>query len=186
MLKIVSGAKRVGRVVALGRAGCLGLGAVVLLAPAPVSAAGLLEFLFGGFSDRRPAFEYSPPPLEMRVSPRHARPAGPAADRKVVRQIPIDPVKNPQWYLDDPTMRRGDIVVLKGRVLVYEGTHHAPEDFTILNKSRLVSAREKERISRMARKGPFDDSPVVPIGTTSANAPTGDTTPREATLRPTN
>lgn len=165
------------------RAAGLGLGAALLLVPAPAKAAGLLEFLFGGFSDRRPAFEYSPPPLEMRVNPRRrALPAGPAVDRKVTRQTPIDPVKNPQWYLDDPTMRRGDIVVLKGRVLVYEGSHHAPEDFTILNRSRLVSSREKERISRMARKGPFDDS--SPVVTTSAADPPPDTTPREAALRP--
>lgn len=175
-----------GRVVALRRTAWLGLGAAaVLLAPDSASATGLLEFLFGGASDRRPAFEYSPPPLEMRINPRHAHPAGPAAERKVVRQISIDPVKNPQWYLDDPTMRRGDIVVLRGRVLVYEGSHHAPEDFTILNRSRLVSAREKERISRMARKGPFDDSPIVPAGTASATDPVGVTTPREVALRPT-
>lgn len=174
-----------GRLAAFHRAAWLGLAGLASIASAPASAAGLLDFLFGGFSDRRPAFEYSPPPLEMRVSPRHARPAGPAPDRKVARQIAIDPVKNPQWYLDDPTIRRGDIVVLRGRVLVYEGRSHSIEDFTILNRSRLVSSREKERISRMARKGPFDDSPVVPAGTASVTEPAGDATPREAALRPT-
>jgi hypothetical protein len=70
--------------------------------------------------------------------------------------VKIDPVKNPDWYLDDPTLRRGDIVVLKGEVLVYQGSGrspHAREDFTALDASAL-SAAERDRIAAMARLRP--------------------------------
>lgn len=117
--------------------------------------AGLFDFLFGGFARPQPAPQYySPPPLEMRVNPRpkkaHVREEGPAKPRVLARAI--DPVKNPNWYLEDPTLRRGDVVVLKGQILVYDGGRNAGsrDAFTALKDSRILSKGERDRIQQMA------------------------------------
>jgi hypothetical protein len=41
--------------------------------------------------------------------------------RAAVLNAQIDPVLDPNWYLNDPTLRRGDMVVLENKVLVYDG-----------------------------------------------------------------
>lgn len=67
---------------------------------------------------------------------------------------PIDSKGNPSWFLEDPTLRRGDVIVLKGRVLVYEGRrgrNMSLADFALLRDSRLVSKGERTRIEGMAR-----------------------------------
>jgi hypothetical protein len=64
----------------------------------------------------------------------------------------LDPAKNPNWHLQDPTLRRGDIVVLKGEVLVFQGGGRAPygrEDFASLDQARL-SPSEKAQLRQMA------------------------------------
>lgn len=116
--------------------------------------AGLFDFLFGRSA---PAPQYAYPnvqssPLEVRVRPRRATIRREGGEKRVVATS-IDPVKNPTWYLADPTLRRGDIVVLKGKILVYDGGSRGPtdtEDFTALKDSRLVSKGERERIQTMA------------------------------------
>lgn len=128
---------------------------------APVQAAGLLDFLFGG---ARP--QYQPPsqpsyggdfdvrPLEMTIRPRRSRSTGEhreAREAKPKMATPIDPVAHPNWYLEDKTLRRGDIVVLKDRVLVYEGGRSGSlEAFSSLDRSRLVSKVDRARVSQMA------------------------------------
>lgn len=72
----------------------------------------------------QPAYE----PLEMTVKPRRkaasksgtpkyadvsSKPAPPA--------VKLDPATDPNWFLGDPTLRRGDIVVTRQGVLVYQG-----------------------------------------------------------------
>lgn len=66
--------------------------------------------------------------------------------------VNLDPVKNPSWYLDDPTLRRGDIVILKSEVLVYEGngsSRHGREEFASLDQSSLPVS-EKQKLREMA------------------------------------
>ena len=146
-------AKHSKRVALLAFAGCLG--GLAFAAPAE---AGLFDFLFGAQPNYAPAPVYQTEPLGVRVRPRRShRSARPdrvraEANRKPVLATPIDPVTHPNWYLEDPTLRRGDIVVLKGRVLVFEGSRRntGPEDFTALSQSRLLSKRERERIAKMA------------------------------------
>lgn len=146
-------------------AAALGLG---LLQAAPAQA-GLLDFLFGGGGFDRPAPAPAPryygnggsgAPLSVKVNPRRKhKPSGTAVagsgrDRKDKRlaRTNIDPVKHPNWYLEDPTLRRGDIVVLTGEVLVYEGGRGQATraDFTSLSKSNLVSKGERDRIKTIA------------------------------------
>lgn len=132
------------------------------LASAGPAQAGLFDFLFGGSGFQQPQqpVYQSPGAIDVRVNPRRrvrsergeprreraAR--GPRPERKVALATPIDPVKNPNWHLDDPTLKRGDIVVLKGKVLVFNGgsSHRVTSDFTSLDKSRLVSGSEREKI----------------------------------------
>lgn len=160
-------------------AGAMSLGMLSLAAPAQ---AGLLEFLFGGDEPAPryygpPPQNYGPShqsPIDVRVNPRRRPAPGPQGgayvphngaprgvatapganpwEPKRVLAKSIDPVKNPNWYLEDPTLRRGDIVVLKGQVLVFDGGRVpvTPAAYTALNKSPLLSKGEKTRIEQMA------------------------------------
>ena len=62
----------------------------------------------------------------------------------------IDPTKVPDWYLADPTLRRGDIVVLAEGAMVFQGDdgHRSAADFVPVERSRL-SPTEKARIAAM-------------------------------------
>lgn len=147
--------------------------ALALPLSTPSQAAGLLDFLFGSQTQSQPqpqpqaAPTYGESPLRMRVQPRsfERRMARPKLERgekversakraapKPVLATPIDPKANPGWYLDDPTLRKGDIVVLKGKVLVYEGKRgpSSSADFASLQDTKLVSKVERERIQGMA------------------------------------
>jgi hypothetical protein len=49
--------------------------------------------------------------------------------------VQLDPATDPDWYLKDPTLRRGDIVVTRRGVLVYQGRDAgaaSPSDFAAL------------------------------------------------------
>ena len=128
------------------------------LAPVGEAQAGLFDFLFGG---GRPAPQYYAPsygaPLDVRVNPQKRRREGaqrvrPGKDRttKVVNTS-IDPKQHPNWHLEDPTLRRGDIVVLPTGAMVYQGgaRPQTREDFSKLSDSRLVSKKERARIENM-------------------------------------
>ncbi len=141
-------------------------------------AAGLFDAigsLFGG--DPEPLRPYQPAPggiygreeggLDLTVRPRRPRPqrVRPIARKASPAPAPaanLDPSSNPNWYLDDPTLRAGDIVVLKGEVLVFQGGRppYAREDFTSLAASKL-SKEERGRIAAMAG---------LPAGTTGSAA----------------
>jgi hypothetical protein len=130
-------------------------------------SAGLFDAIgsiFGG--DPEPPPSYQPAPrgyygdggsLDVTVRPRRLRP--PRRERRVVRRerpapaplANLDPTSNPNWYLEDPTLRAGDVVVLKGEVLVFQGGRvpYAREDFTSLDRSKL-SKDERARIGAMA------------------------------------
>jgi len=131
-----------------------------LTLPAPAQA-GLFDFLFGGGPTSQPQQPtFSQPAIDVRVNPRRrvrsersekgSRRIVRAERRAIVRATPIDPVTNPNWHLEDPTLKRGDIVVLKGRVLVFEGGSNprVSGDFTSLDKSRLVSGSDRERLKQ--------------------------------------
>ncbi|MGA0596169.1 hypothetical protein [Enterovirga sp. CN4-39] len=149
--------------------------ALPLGVPSPASAAGLFEAIGELFGiNQQPERQYRQAPggyyqdggggLGITVRPRRSQPVRerrPVARKAKPAPVPVsivnlDPAKNPNWYLDDPTLRPGDIVVLKDQVLVFEGAHsarHAREDFTSLEKSRLSKA-ERERLRAMARISP--------------------------------
>lgn len=148
--------------VAMGLAGAAALG---LAATSATPAAAFLDFLFG-----RPQAEPPAPvtnPLDVSVRPkradrghRHKRELGRAEARKAAssrqaaaRQRHIDPVRTPDWYLHDPNIKRGDILVLKSGPVVYLGNadgKRSREDFVSLSQSRTLSASDRRELRMMA------------------------------------
>lgn len=154
---------------------------LLALSSGSAQAAGLFEFLFGPQPVPRsyqPEPAYAPDPLEMTIRPRRVRPAQ-RVETKPKLAKPIDPVQNPQWYLDDPTLRKGDIVVLKGRVIVYDGGRGArtEDDFTALGDSRLISKSLRSQVGRMA------GLPPEPIASAKPPAPAKQAASKEVALR---
>ena len=119
----------------------LGLAAALVLAAAPgAEAAGLFDelarALFGGGPRLRasPIYEYEDEP---RVRAPRAR-APEVSSKPKPPVVRLDPQTDKQWYLKDPTLRRGDIVVTAGGVLVYQGRDAdaaRPADFVALGGS---------------------------------------------------
>jgi hypothetical protein len=131
----------------------IGLVSALSALTASQAQAGLLEMLFGAPVPQRQEIA----PLEMTIRPTKKPTSKPKiprvsmddeGDSKRYLQVSIDPVSNPDWYLTDPTLRRGDIVVLPNKVLVYAGgrTSRRLADFDDLGGTRLVSSRDRERI----------------------------------------
>lgn len=117
-------------------------GAVIGMAVSSASSASARSLLedfaatFFGAPSRPTAYFYVPEPeyapLEMTVRKRKARKANTAHKDKPVTWpevsskpsppvVKLDPSKDPNWYLKDPTLKRGDIVVTGKGVLVYNG-----------------------------------------------------------------
>lgn len=108
----------------------------VMAAPQAQAANIFDEFaraIFGGGPRPRatPIYEY-----EDERPRRTARPRAPEASSKPAPPIvQLDPASDPHWYLKDPTLRRGDIVVTASGIVVYRGRDAdtlRPADFVAL------------------------------------------------------
>lgn len=111
--------------------------------------AGFLDFLLG--PPPHTETPYVSTPLEMTIRPgrRSAKaPKQAQVERPPVLITPMDPVKDPDWFLSDPTLRKGDVVVLPGRVVVFNGNRgeRRRSDFEDLLRTHLVSLKERSRI----------------------------------------
>ena len=87
--------------------------------------------------------------------------------------IKLDAENDPTWYLKDPTLRRGDIIVLKTGVVVFDGqpkAEHFSGDFTPLGQTRLLSPIRRQEIAEMAR-GIKTPSPIKPALGATAQRP---------------
>ena len=106
------------RVVCVAAAACIA-------ATMPANAAGLLDDLASALFGRarpRPVIEYEPyDPLSVTVKPRRKRAPAEVASKPKPPVVKLDPQHDPDWYLKDPTLRRGDVVVTARGVLVYQG-----------------------------------------------------------------
>ena len=138
---------------------------VLLLAGAatPSVAAGGLFDAIGAALFGQPAPRYAPVelergPLNVTVSPRRRAAAPPRRLRALAAKpkpvlVKLDPATDPTWYLRDPTLRRGDIIVLKTGVVVFDGAaraEHMADDFTPLGKTPLLSSTRRQEIAEMA------------------------------------
>lgn len=112
--------------------------AISIAATMPASAAGFLDdlakALFGQPQPRRWVEVETYDPLNVTVKPRRKRAASAETTSKPKPPIvKLDPQRDPDWYLKDPTLRRGDVVVTARGVLVYRGRnsdHLIEGDFT--------------------------------------------------------
>lgn len=106
------------------RVTAVGLVAAIGLAVAPSAQAAnlfddLARTLFGGGQrlQATPIYEYeapAPAPLPRQRAPEvSSKPKPPV--------VQLDPATDPDWYLKDPTLRRGDIVVTASGVMVFQG-----------------------------------------------------------------
>lgn len=142
------------------------LGAIALLtaAAAPsAEAAGLFEGLaraiFGGPRVyASPIYEFDEAP---RARPRHRAPE--VASKPKPPVIKLDPQTDPYWYLKDPTLRRGDIVVTAGGVLVYQGRDSdasRPADFVALGGSDPKGWKQKLQTAAAGGRTMFHSEPT--------------------------
>ncbi len=126
---------------------------VAIAAPAQ-AAGGLFGLLFGNPTPPPPSY-YAPQPFEMTVKSHKRKSAVSVRKPKEGEekshahlQQPLDPAGDREWFLKDPTLRRGDIIVLSDRVVVYTGGHSQPRmaDFANLYATSLVSKKDQEKI----------------------------------------
>lgn len=142
---------------------------------------GLFGFLHFGGSQPQSAPRVSPSaprvstyaPMELRVRPRSASRPTPSHSARAhwshdreshvaTRDVQmaqkeayarLNPANNPSWYLEDPTLRAGDIVVMKSGIMVYAGGKsavHQERDFQPIAKADSISPAERENIGKVS------------------------------------
>lgn len=140
----------------------VGLALVIGLGGATSANAGLLDFIFGwrNRTDMAPAAAQHPTvTIQAPAKPRRAAKAKPKAapvqiSPKDMLARTIDPARNPNWWLEDPTLRKGDILVLTDRVLVFTGGPlGAPKSYAALEKTKLLSRKERLQVAMMTGRG---------------------------------
>jgi hypothetical protein len=148
---------------------------------APAQAAGFWETLFGVPQRRAVAPLPEGNPLHMTVRPKRKKAAvkldGTTKDvkdgPKTPLSKPMEYANDPFWYLRDETLKKGDIVVLKDRVVVFDGGARAYANFASFQTSRLLSAKAKSQLKYLVST-PRDNytvwEPVQAIGDRNAAA----------------
>ncbi|HEV7338935.1 MAG TPA: hypothetical protein VGO06_23365 [Bosea sp. (in: a-proteobacteria)] len=130
----------------------IALAAASLTSAAPAQA-NFLETLFGIAPRQVVAPVPEREPLHMTVRPRAQRDGKPGIAAKdtppTPRVAPMEYASDPFWYLKDPTLKKGDIIVLDGRVVVFNGGERSYSSFLSLKDSRLLSERSKKQLKHM-------------------------------------
>lgn len=134
------------------------LTAVIALAAASLTSAvpaqaNFLETLFGIAPRRVVAPVPEREPLHMTVRPRAPRDGRSGIATKEApptpRVAPMEYASDPYWYLKDPTLKKGDVIVLDGRVVVFSGGERSYSSFQSIKESRLLSERAKKQLRHM-------------------------------------
>lgn len=140
-------------VLAMGLAGALGLA----MAP-QAQAAGFFDDLARIFGARpTPPAMIGSDPFEMTVKPKRQKPRATAASTKPAEPaVKLDPTTDPHWYLHDPTLRKGDIVVTRAGVVVFDGrsaSEHSPAAFTALGDTKRLPKAQQQTLQAAAAAG---------------------------------
>jgi hypothetical protein len=128
------------------------LAATSLIVTSPASAAGFWETLFGVPQRRAVApMPESSNPLHMTVRPKRKKAAakldGATTDGPKPKLVkPMEYANDPFWYLKDETLKKGDIIVLNDRVVVFDGGGRAYANFASFQTSKLLSAKAKSQL----------------------------------------
>jgi hypothetical protein len=156
-----------------------GMVAAMAIAGAPgAQAANLFEELgraiFGGGPRLRatPIYEYDEP-----LQPRAPRQKAPEASSKPKPPVvQLDPATDSSWYLKDPTLRRGDIVVTANGVMVYQGGRGSEEnrraDFTSLGGKDAKGWKHQLETAAAGGRSFFDPASAPPKPAVTAQAET--------------
>ena len=138
-------------------------------------AANLFEDLgraiFGGGPRLRatPIYEYDEP-VQQRA-PRQRTPEVSTKPKPPVVQL--DPATDPSWYLKDPTLRRGDIVVTANGVMVYQGRGsdmNRREDFASLGGKDTKGWKHQLETAAAGGRSFFDPASAPPKPNVTAQA----------------
>lgn len=155
----------------------VGMVAAMVVSGAPgVQAANLFEELgraiFGGGPRLRatPIYEYDEP-----MQPRAPRQKAPEASSKPKPPVvQLDPATDPSWYLRDPTLRRGDIVVTANGVMVYQGGRGSDEnrraDFVALGGKDAKGWKHQLETAAAGGRSFFDQVSAPPKPTVTVQA----------------
>lgn len=155
------------------RALAAGLAFAIGMSGVTSANAGLLDFIFGW----RNRTDLSTPPARQTAHPSVTIDSASMPKKKVAgakKRTPkapvqlspaemmartIDPYSNPNWWLEDPTLRKGDILVLKDRVVVFSGgAVGAPKSYVALERTKLLSSSERRQVAAMTG---FPREPVM-------------------------
>lgn len=141
-------------VLAMGMAGAVGLA----MAP-QAQAAGFFDDLARIFGARPtpPAMIGGGDPFEMTVKPKRHKPRAAAASTKPAEAaVKLDPATDPHWYLHDATLRKGDIIVTRSGVVVFDGrsaSEHSPAAFTALGDTKRLPKAQQQTLQAAAAGG---------------------------------
>lgn len=147
--------------------------------------AGFFEDLFGLSTPR-----YAPSPggaLTVTVRPRRegsarrsarragapiSRLAGSRPGRAAVAAAPkvraftrVDPIRNEKWYLEDKTLRRGDIVILRTGAVMFSGHStevHQEADFVPVSRPGTIGGARLRELDMMVT-GVWKPVPMQPL-----------------------
>lgn len=156
-----------------------------------ISAAGGLAFASqaqaAGFLDdlSRAIFGNPTPPAMIggpdgpAIRPRPSKPR-PVNTKPAEPAVKLDPGSDAYWYLRDPTLRKGDIVVTRSGVVVFDGQRssgHETSDFTALEGTKRLPKAQQQTLEAAAARGrayftPSATAPVIPVMQTKAEIST--------------
>ncbi len=130
-------------------------GAIALPVAPQAQAAGFFDDLARAFMGR-PAPQPYYDPFGAPERPRRAKPRPAVAKPPAEPAVKLDPANDAFWHLRDPTLRKGDIVVTRTGVTVYDGrggSEHRPSDFTALGDTKRLNKADRQRLESAAASG---------------------------------
>lgn len=146
----------------------IGVAGSLVMAP-QAQAAGFLDDLtraiFG--NPAPPAMIGGPDGPAIRPRPSKPRPVN---TKPAEPPVKLDPASDAYWYLRDPTLRKGDIVVTRSGVVVFDGQRssgHDTSDFTALAGTKRLPKAQQQTLEAAAARGrayftPSATAPIVP------------------------
>jgi hypothetical protein len=140
------------RVLTTALAAMIGL---AIAPPAQAQAAGFFDDLARAFFSRPATPAMTGDPFEMTVKPKRSRPR-PASARPAEPAARLDPATDAFWYLRDPTLKKGDIIIARSGIVVYRGrggAEHMPSDFTALGETEGLSKAQQQALQAAAASG---------------------------------
>lgn len=151
----------------------IGLASSFGLAMAPqAQAAGFLDDL------SRAIFGNPTPPAAIgildgpAIKPKPSKPRQ-ASTKPAEPSVKLDAASDSYWYLRDPTLRKGDIVVTSRGIVVFDGqrsSEHASSAFTALEDTKRLPKAQQQTLEAAAARGrayftPSATAPVIPTMT---------------------